>query len=220
MTFITLTTHESRVLGTLVEKAQTTPGQYPLTLNSLVTGCNQKNNRDPATNYTEDDVLTALGSLRGKELAREAMLAGSRVHKYRHVAREKLAVSTAELVVLSELLLRGPQAPGELRSNAQRMMPPGDASLATLESTLAVIEGLMGRPAPMVKRLPRRPGERAERYAQLLCPDLHPLDGPIASEGPATAPRGGGSSDLAARMERLEEEVARMREAMERLGAM
>lgn len=219
MTIISLTAHESRVLGTLVEKAQTTPGQYPLTLNSLVTGCNQKNNRDPATNFTEDDVLTAIEGLRGKELAREAMLAGSRVHKYRHVAREKLAVSTAELVVLSELLLRGPQAPGELRSNAQRMMPPGDGALATLESTLSVIEGLASRPEPMVKRLPRRPGERAERYAQLLCPDLHPLDGPVASEAPA-APRSGAGSDLAARVGRLEEEVAKMREALNLLGAM
>lgn len=220
MTFVTLTAHESRVLGTLVEKAQTTPGQYPLTLNSLVTGCNQKNNRDPVTNLTEDDVLTALEGLRGKELAREAMLAGSRVHKYRHVAREKLAVSTGELVVLTELLLRGPQAPGELRSNAQRMMPPGDGALATLESTLAVIEGLASRPEPMVKRLPRRPGERAERYAQLLCPDLHPLDGPVASEAPATIARSSAGGDLALRVERLENEMAQMREALKQLGAL
>lgn len=218
MAFVTLTAHESRVLGTLVEKAQTTPQQYPLTLNSLVNGCNQKNNRDPTTNLSEDDALTALDGLRGKELAREAMLAGSRVHKYRHVAREKLAVSTGELVVLSELLLRGPQAPGELRSNGQRMMPPGDGALATMESTLAVIEGLMNRPEPMVKRLPRRPGERAERYAQLLCPDLHPLDGPVANEAPGAA-RGGAASDLAARVERLEDEVEQLKQEIRRIAS-
>lgn len=208
MELISLTAHECRALGTLVEKAQTTPQQYPLTLNSLVTGCNQKNNRDPVTNLSEDDVLTALDGLRQKELAREALLAGSRVHKYRHVAREKLAVSTVELVVLTELMLRGPQAPGELRSNGQRMMPPGDAGLSTLESTLAVIEGLMSRAEPMVRRLARRPSERAERYAQLLCPDLHPLDGPVTSE---PAPRIDAGNSLTARVEHLERELAALR---------
>ncbi|MBL8746045.1 MAG: YceH family protein [Phycisphaerae bacterium] len=219
MTLPTLTPHESRTLGTLVEKAQTTPQQYPLTLNALVNGCNQKNNRDPVTTLTDDDVLAALEGLRSKELAREALLAGSRVHKYRHVARERLAVCTAELIVLTELLLRGPQAPGELRSNAQRMMPPGDASLSTLESTQSVLDGLRSRPEPMVVKLPRRPGERAERYAQLLCPDLHPLDDP-APHSPTVAPRAEPHSNLNERVEQLESEVASLRAALERLGAL
>lgn len=215
MGFVNLTANECRVLGTLVEKAHTTPGQYPLTLNGLTTGCNQKNNRDPVTSLTEDEVLAALEGLRGKELTREVMLAGSRVHKYRHVAREKLEVTTGELVVLTELMLRGPQAPGELRSNAARMMPPGDGALATLESTGNLLQGLSGRAEPMVKHLPRRPGERAERWAQLLCAELHPLEGPVAEAGEASRGVGGG---LEERVARLEVEVAELREAVRRLG--
>lgn len=143
------------------------------------------------------------------------MLAGSRVHKFRHIAREALGVNTAELIVLAELMLRGPQAPGELRSNGQRMMPPGDGGLATLESTTAVLEGLMARAEPMVKRLPRRPGERAERWAQLLCAELHPVDG--AMETVTDEPQRGGGPGLEARVARLEEEVAAMKEALRRI---
>lgn len=232
MPFPSLTAHESRVLGVLVEKAQTTPAQYPLTLNALTTGCNQKNNRDPVTNLTEDDVLQALDGLRVKSLVREALLAGSRVHKYRHIARETLAVTTAELVILTELLLRGPQAPGELRSNAQRMMPPGDESLATFDSTLAVLEALRTRPEPLVERLPRRPSERAERYVQLLSPDLHEIDShsdhplsaastptprtPTAAARTAPLPLEG----IESRIESLEREVRTLREAIERMGGL
>lgn len=220
---VILTADECRVLGTLVEKAQTTPGQYPLTLNALVLGCNQKNNRDPVTNLTEDHVLEAIDGLRSKGLVREAMLSGSRVNKYRHIAREALAVSTAELVALSELMLRGPQAPGEIRGHASRMMPPGDESLATLENAVRLLDALGAREEPLVRRLPRRPGERAERYVQLLCPDLHPLDGPVpASDEPFSSPRGAGSNikDLEARVESLEAEMRRVKDALSTLGAM
>lgn len=210
MPLIPLTADECRVLGTLVEKAQTTPGQYPLTLHSLTSGCNQKNNRYPVCNMGEEEVLGALDGLRAKGLVHEAMLSGSRVHKFRHTAREALGVTTAELVVLAELMLRGPQPAGELRGHASRMMPAGDGSLATLEGVVAVLEGLRSRAEPMVLRLDRRPGERAERWAQLLCPDLHSLD------APASAPAA--ESDLESRVARLEEEVARLREEMRRLG--
>lgn len=218
MPHITLTDDECRVLGTLVEKAQTTPGQYPLTLNALTAGCNQKNNRDPVTSLTEEQVRDALDGLRAKELVREAILAGSRVNKYRHIAREGLGVNTAELVILTELMLRGPQAPGELRSNGQRMMPPGDQGLATLESTIALLEGLRSREQPMVRRLDRRPGERAERYVQLLCPDLHSLDAPPVRAEVSGTPRSG--SALEERVARLESEVMQMREALRQLGAL
>mgnify|MGYP001160564531 CR=1 FL=1 len=222
-----LTPNECRVLGVLVEKAQTVPAQYPMTVNSIVLGANQKNNRDPVTNLSEEDVYEALDSLRAKGLVREAMLSGSRVSKFRHLAREVLGVDTEELVVLTELLLRGPQSPGELRSRASRMHP-----LESVEKVEQILRNLMrpreasgDTPArePLVRELPRRPGERANRYVQLLCPDLHPLDGPIAaSHEHAGTPAGAAppaSSELAARVDELEAEVRRLRAAVRRLAA-
>jgi len=226
---LSLNNDECRVLGTMIEKAQTTPAQYPLTLNGLTNGCNQKNNRDPVTNFTEEDSLNAVDSLRFKGLVREAMLSGSRVAKYRHVSREVLAVNTEELVILAELWLRGPQSAGELRSNASRMVP-----LASLESVQALLTGLVARPEPYVKELPRRPGERATRFVQLFCADLHPLDGPIAAGGEHGhhAVGGGGSggsggatrsplseSQLNQRVERLEAELRELKLSVEKLVA-
>lgn len=221
MPAITLTPNECRVLGVLIEKAQTTPGQYPLTLNALTTGCNQKNNRDPLTDLSEDDVLDAIDGLKQKELVREAMLAGSRVNKFRHIARETLAVSTAELVILAELWLRGPQAAGELRGRASRMMPPADAALGTLESTQAILDALMkrGEPTgPLVVRLPTRPGERAPRHAQTLCPLLHPLDGPVVVETGSGRPETGTHTGMAQRIEALESEVRELKALVNRVA--
>ena len=112
-----------RVLGTLVEKAQTVPAQYPLTLNSIVVGVNQKNNREPVVEIDEERALAALDELRGRGLVHEVVLTGSRVPKFRHLSRELLQVNTSELVILAELLLRGPQTVGELRGRASRMHP-------------------------------------------------------------------------------------------------
>jgi len=218
-----LTPHECRILGVLVEKAQTTPSQYPLTLNGLITGANQKSNRLPELSLTEDDVLAALDGLRAKQLSREVMLTGSRVEKHRHIARETLGVSTSELVILTELLLRGPQTVGELRGRASRMHP-----LESLEVTTAVLEHLMEREQPLVRRVAPAPGSRATRFAQLLCPNLHPVDAapaappPAAADGgrageppPATPP---GEPELASRVTRLEREVASLRQSIERLS--
>lgn len=236
---IRLSPDEARVLGVLVEKAQTTPAQYPLSLNALAAGCSQKNNRDPVEDYTEERGLAALDSLRAKGLVREAMLSGSRVHKFKHVAREALGVSLAELVVLSELLLRGAQSPGELRGRAVRMMPQGDDALATLEGAQRVLDGLASRPEPLVERLAPRPGERAERYAQRLCPDAHAHEAraalgavaagvPRAGGAPAdlsgargAAPLGGSDGDrlveVLARLEKLERQLASVEALVERL---
>jgi len=204
----------------MIEKAQTTPAQYPLSLNGLTTGCNQKNNRDPITHLTEEDVLEALDSLRFKGLVREATLSGSRVIKYRHVSRETLSVNTEELVLLAELWLRGPQSPGELRSNAQRMAP-----LESLESVLLLLKGLSQRPEPTVKELPRRPGERSNRYTQLFCVELHPVDTPY--EGSHHEPRSAGDSrssalvgeaELAARVARLESQLLELKVSVDKLA--
>src|SRR5688572_20030717 len=215
--------NECRVLGVLVEKAQTVPGQYPMTVNSIVIGANQKNNRDPVTNLSEEEVYDALDSLRSKGLVREAMLSGSRVSKFRHLAREVLGVDTDELVVLTELLLRGPQSPGELRGRASRMHP-----IESVEKVEEVLRNLMqqreasgDQPARgvMVRELARRPGERANRYAQLLCPDLHPLDAPVHAGTTEAHPVSTGGGDLAGRVAELEDEVRRLREALRWLAA-
>ena len=210
---VTLTPDECRVLGVLIEKALTTPQQYPLSLNSLTVRCNQKNCRNPITDFDEDRVFDAIEKLRTKGLVREAMLSGSRVAKYRHVAREVLNVETPALVVLAELMLRGPQTAGELRGNASRMQP-----IESLDALQAVLVSLINADPPMVRELP---GGHARRYAQLLCPDLHPVDQAVATssrEPAGTALSTSGSTvSLAARVDALEQEVKQLREALSRL---
>jgi uncharacterized protein YceH (UPF0502 family) len=206
---LALKPNECRVLGVIVEKAFTVPAAYPLTLNSFVVGSNQRNNREPMLNLDEEAALDALDGLRAKGLVVEAFLSGSRVAKYRHNARETLGVTTEQLVILVELLLRGPQSPGELRGRAERMAP-----LGSLEQALGVIESLVNRPEPLVRELP--PSGRARRFGQLLCPDLHPLDVPSGDDrgGGASAPPGerltgeGSLAALQARVSALEAEVA------------
>ena len=179
---------ECRVLGVLVEKAQTVQSQYPLTLNALLSGCNQRNNRLPVLSVEEDDVLAALDALRGKGLSREVMLSGSRVAKFKHDARDALGVGTSGLVILAELMLRGPQTVGELRTRASRMHP-----LESTDVVEAVLEDMAGRDEPLVCRIGPAAGGRADRWMQLLCPDLHPRDetGPAGSGGTGTAAAGG-----------------------------
>ncbi|HVU63542.1 MAG TPA: DUF480 domain-containing protein [Phycisphaerales bacterium] len=208
---------ECRVLGVLIEKAQTVPGQYPITLNGLTAGCNQKNNRNPVVEWDEERVLDALDGLRNKKLASEVILTGSRVAKFKHNSREVLGVDTSQLVVLAELMLRGPQSLGELRQNASRMHP-----IESLESARGIVDSLMS-PAPpqresaMVKELPPPPGGRARVYVQLLCPDLHPVGAvsPHATERAAVEPAGGG---LEARVAALEADVERLKQLIAALG--
>ncbi len=213
-----LTPDEARVLGVLVEKAQTTPTQYPMTLNAVVNGCNQKNNRHPVSTLGEDQVLAALDGLRAKQMVREVMLSGSRVPKYRHTAREGLEVGTSELVVLAELMLRGPQTIGELRGRASRMHP-----LESMEIVSSVLDHLMSRTPPLVKRLAPAPGSRAERYAQQLCPGLHPEETPTTTTATSAAasesPVSGAARDVHERLDRLEQEVAALRRQVASLQA-
>lgn len=202
-----LTPEECRVLGVLIEKGQTTPAQYPLSLNGIANGCSQKSNRNPVVDYDEEAVMDTLDGLRSKNLCVLVDMASSRVLKYKHNARETLAVATGELVLLAELMLRGPQTIGELRTRASRMHPI--ESLQVAESHLG---NLMERTEPLVRRLPPAPGSRAERFAQLLCPDLHPLD---AAPAPSPTAAPAASPDLEARVERLETEVAELRRMIE-----
>jgi uncharacterized protein len=153
---------EVRVLGSLVEKELTTPEYYPLSLNSLTNACNQKSNRDPVMTLSEEEVVRALDSLRFKQLS-VISADGGRVPKYRHLLAEKLGLLPAEQAVLCELLVRGPQTVGELRTRCERMHPFSD--LAAVEE---VLKELMERESPMVTLLPRQPGRKEGRYAQLF----------------------------------------------------
>jgi len=150
---------EVRVLGSLLEKEITTPEYYPLSLNALINACNQKSNREPTVNFDQETVEHALQTLRDKGLLLTITGAGSRVPKYGHRISEKLNLGRRELAILCELMLRGPQTLGELRTRADRMHSFDD--LTQVES---VIEHL----PELITKLPRRPGEKEARYAHLL----------------------------------------------------
>lgn len=158
----TLNNIEVRVLGSLIEKELTTPEYYPLSLNSLTNACNQKSNRDPVTALTEEDVVRALDSLRFKQFV-VLSADGGRVSKYRHLLAEKLGLMPAELAVLCELLVRGPQTTGELRTRGERMYPFGD-----LTAVEEVLQELIQRENPLITLMPRQPGRKEGRYAQLF----------------------------------------------------
>lgn len=159
---MTLNENEVRVLGSLIEKELTTPEYYPLSLNSLTNACNQKSNRDPVLVLAEEDVVRALDSLRFKQLV-VLSADGGRVPKYRHLLAEKLGLMPAEQAVICELLVRGPQTIGELRTRGERMHPFAD--LAAVEE---VLQELIQREEPLIALLPRQPGRKEGRYAQLF----------------------------------------------------
>ena len=199
---ILLNEMEARVLGSLIEKELTTPAYYPLSLNALVNACNQKSNRDPFMNLDEDAVREALRSLNQKELAGPADNMESRVKKYEHRLQEAFNFTRHEIAILCELLLRGPQTPGELRNRADRMHRFDD--LGIVQSTL---QRLMKREPPLVKVLPRQPGTKEARYAHLLSGDVEtwyrePEPGPIVISG----------SSMGEQIARLEREVADLKQ--------
>jgi uncharacterized protein YceH (UPF0502 family) len=201
-----LTADEARVLGVLIEKAQTTPDLYPLTLNAVTAGANQKNNRDPVRAMTSDECFEAAEALRGKMLAVRVDQMGSRTHKYRHAAAEVLHARPGELAILAELLLRGPQTVGELRTRASRMAP-----METLEVTQGLLVALMSRETPLVREIAPAPGSRAVRYQQLLA------DEPAVVEVAAVMPAAVGARSLADRVAVLEGEMAGLREELKSL---
>jgi uncharacterized protein len=190
---------ECRVLGSLVEKELTTPEYYPLSLNALVNACNQKSNRDPVMNLDEDAVREAMRALEKKGLAGAADNMVSRVSKYEHRLQEAYNFTRHETAILAELLLRGPQTPGELRSRADRMHKMDD--LGIVQTTL---RKLMEREPPLVKVLPRQPGTKEARYAHLLSGDVEAAQPPETHSPVARAAATGGADRIA----RLEEQVA------------
>jgi uncharacterized protein len=189
---------ETRVLGSLVEKELTTPDYYPLSLNALLNACNQKSNRDPVMNLNENAVSQALRSLDKEGLAGRADGMDNRVTKFEHRLQEAFNFDRREIAILCELLLRGPQTPGELRSRADRMHPFDD--LGQVQSTL---QRLAQREPPLVKMLPRQPGTKESRYAHLLSGDVQ-IQAPEAMPEAAPTHRTADGERIA----RLENEVA------------
>ena len=207
-----LTATEARVIGCLLEKQVTTPEQYPLSVNGVVTACNQKTNREPVMNLSESDVQEQLDNLVKRHFLRTVSGFGNRVTKYeqRFCNSEfgNLKLSAAEVAGITTLLLRGAQTPGELRSRASRMYEFSD--MAEVESTL---ENLATREdGPYVIRLAREPGKRESRYMHLFCGEV---DGAIAAADQLPA----ASGDLQARVEMLETEVAELKQRLDSLLA-
>jgi uncharacterized protein len=207
---------EARVIGCLIEKQVTTPDQYPLSLNALVSACNQKSNREPVMSLDEPTVQGTLDALSRKHLLLERSGFGSRVPKYQHLFCNTeygtLRFSAQELAIVCELLLRGPQTPGELRSRASRMARFGDVS-----EVEAVLQALQDRESgPLVARLPREPGRRESRYMHLFSGEPIPQAVEEEREAPSesSAPQ---SETLQSRVTRLEAEVAQLRAEIEEL---
>ena len=198
---------ELRVLGCLIEKQLTTPDAYPLSLNALRAACNQTTNRDPVVEYEESSIRAALERLDRKRWTRLASGPGSRAAKYRQLLDEALAVARDELAVLAILMLRGPQTLGELKQRTERLYR--FESLGDVERTL---ESLAARELAM--RLPRRPGQKEERYAQLLGSDVQPDQ--AAAEVQPAPPRGQESplAALEARVARLEADISALRDLL------
>ncbi len=212
---------EARVLGSLAEKQLTTPKQYPLTLNALVLACNQSSNRDPVVAYDEDTVEAALSSLKEAGLLRFVHPAqGRSATRYRQVLDERFALDSKSLSVLAVVVLRGPQTVGELRARTERM-----ADFPGLDDVEAELERLASDPDPLVRRLPRRPGQKEERWAALLTsgtPEPDATSDPDTGVGQAAAPvRSVALSDEVATLrgdvDALQEEVLRMKAIVEEL---
>jgi len=205
---IVMTPIEARVLGSLVEKEISTPEYYPLSLNALVNACNQKSNREPVMRLEEQEVRDALGALEDQQLAGPARGADGRVTKYEHHLQEVFNFTRGETAVICELLLRGPQTPGELRNRTERLYRFEEVS-----DVLTVLQRLMQREPALVAALPRQPGAREVRYTHLLCgePAL-----PAASPGEPAS----GSSDhdrlleIEAELAELRQEVATLRDQL------
>ena len=204
---------ETRVLGVLVEKQHTVPDTYPLTLNALVAGCNQKTSRHPILEATEAEVQAALDHLKSHSLVVES--SGGRVMRYAHNVGRVLAVPAQSVALLSALFLRGAQTVGELRIGTARLHRFGD-----LSAVQGFLEELAERPAgALVCELPRAPGSRESRWAHLLSGEPIAAPSPAAPAGPDAeeAVTVGEIAALKANVDRLDREVAELRETVARL---
>jgi uncharacterized protein YceH (UPF0502 family) len=202
-----LTPIEARVLGCLIEKKELTPDVYPLTLNAAHAAANQKTAREPVMALEQVEVHRALKTLEQKGLVRQVF--GSRVERYEHLAAQRFSLTSPQIAILGLLLLRGPQTAGELMARSERM-----ARFQSVEDLRTELDMLIGKRPALVQEIGRGPGQREDRYAHLL-------SGPIdiaalaAQRGPSAMP----ASDVEARLQALEEEVATLRARLDALGA-
>lgn len=217
MTLRALSLLEARVLGVLIEKAHTVPDSYPLSLNALTLGCNQKTARDPVINASEGDVQNAVDALRGLSLVFES--SGSRVTRYEHNLGRALGLPSQSVALLAVLMLRGPQTGSELRANSERLH-----RFADLSSVEAFLDELAARAeekgGPLVVKLPRAPGARESRWAQLLCGPVEALAGAGAgsTELPGADPIALGElSALRAQQSAMQAEIDALRAQVEQL---
>ena len=211
MTMPILTVLQARVLGTLMEKARTVPDSYPLTLNAVLNGCNQKTSRDPVLTLSDMEAQDALDALKAMGAAREA--SGQRVARYEHNFQRAWGVPEQSAVLLGLLMLRGPQTAAELRTNTERWYRFADVS--SVEGFLDELqERSLEKGGPLVVKLPRAPGAREQRWAHLLCGTEH------ATLSAAQGALGSGEgSELAQRVGELEQEVAALRGLLQSLYA-
>ena len=201
----TLTPLEARLLGVLIEKEKTTPDAYPLTLNSLAAGCNQKSSRDPVMSVAESEIQSALDELRGRLLVIESYGASGRVLRYAQNFGKCYGLPAASVALLAVLMLRGAQTVSELRANCERLYRFDDAS-----SVEAYLEELGARASgALVRKQPKQPGSREHRWAHLLCGDA-----PLAAEADDDRQ----ASSLQLRVERLEQEVSELRAELRALA--
>ena len=206
----TLTDVEVRVLGSLIEKQITTPEYYPLTLNALVAACNQKNNRNPVTSYSESEIDDALFSLRDKNLAYVFHGSTSRVPKYKHVVPEVMHLSPSEVAALCVLMLAGPQTVGEIRTRGSRFH-----EFSGLEEVEEILRSLSARDGePLVIKLARQPGQKEARFAHLLSGE--PTVEQIVEAEAERKPRNASDAE---RIAALEETVKNLSQRVEELSA-
>ncbi len=202
-----LTNEEIRVLGSLMEKSRTTPDYYPMTLNALVAACNQKSARRPVVEYDDDTVIKALDTLKRKGLISTATGGSSRAIKYKHNFAIAFPVIPSEVALICLLLLRGPQTPGELNTNSGRLY-----EFESLDDVQEALEKLSSGDMPYLTQLPKRAGQKEQRYMHLLGESL---DFPEDDETDVSAKPS--VAGLEARVSKLEEELAAMRVEFDRL---
>lgn len=199
---------ELRVLGSLMEKSRTTPDYYPMTVNSLMAACNQKTSRNPVVQYNEETVVLALNTLKRRGLVSTATGGTDRVVKYKHNFAIVYPVIPSQVAIICLLLLRGPQTPGELNTNSGRLY-----EFESIEDVQDLLTELSSGEHPFIKQLPRRPGQKEVRYVHLLGGSTDWNDESAFEESARTSSSGG----LEARVAKLEQELAELKEAFDKL---
>lgn len=199
---------ELRVLGSLMEKSRTTPDYYPMTVNSLIAACNQKTSRNPVVQYNEETVVLALNTLKRRGLVSTATGGSDRAVKYKHNFAIVYPVIPSQVAIICLLILRGPQTPGELNTNSGRLY-----EFESIEDVQDLLTELSSGEHPFIKQLPRRPGQKEQRYVHLLGGSTDWSD-ESAFEEPSRTSSGGG---LEARVAKLERELAELKEAFDKL---